>query len=182
MNCLWYNIVLGDPMTICTHCGTEFTPAHFNQTKYCSHKCSYSSFNKKLKQRKEANIDLQLKIRQQSSESYHRQKNKEINIKHYLIKYAKARANKKGLEFNITKDDIELPEFCPILQVKLSKDSRRYGYSLDRINPKLGYIKGNIWVISQLANSMKWDSTEEERLLFANWVYSSQKGNLLCLS
>jgi hypothetical protein len=33
----------------------------------------------------------------------------------------------------------------------------------------------NTDVISQLANAMKWDSTPEERLAFANWVLSSEK-------
>ena len=50
------------------------------------------------------------------------------------------------------------------------------GYSLDRIIPELGYVPGNVQVISQLANAMKWDSTREERLTFANWVLSSEGG------
>ena len=35
-------------------------------------------------------------------------------------------------------------------------------------------MKENVWVISQLANAMKWDSTREERIAFANWVLSSE--------
>lgn len=41
--------------------------------------------------------------------------------------------------------------------------------TIDRINPKLGYIKGNVWVISNKANRFKNDATLEElELLVAN--------------
>lgn len=45
------------------------------------------------------------------------------------------------------------------------RDSRKYGYSLDRIDPTQGYTKDNIWVISQIA--------------FARWVLSLEGGELL---
>lgn len=40
----------------------------------------------------------------------------------------------------------------------------------------MGYTKENVWVISQLANAMKWDSNREERLAFANWILTSEGG------
>lgn len=116
------------------------------------------------------------KAKRLAAESYHRRKNDPRNIKHWMLKYAKARATQKGLEFDLTEDDIYLPEFCPILGVPLSKDGRRYGYSLDKKNPNKGYTKDNVWVISQLANAMKWDSNHEERVAFAKWVLSLEGG------
>ena len=74
------------------------------------------------------------------------------------MRHAKARAIKKSIEFTITEDDIVLPEYCPILGIKLSRDSVRTGYSLDKKDPSKGYTPDNVWVISQLANAMKWDS------------------------
>jgi hypothetical protein len=66
----------------------------------------------------------------------------------------------KYLPFNILPEDIEIPIVCPIMGVPISKG--KYAPSVDRIIPELGYVKGNIRVISLLANQMKWNSTPEE--------------------
>jgi len=87
-------------------------------------------------------------------------------LKQTLFKLAKKRALKKGLEFNIELKDIHIPKRCPILKVLLIC-STRYSPSIDRIYPDKGYIKGNIVVISTLANSMKANATPKELLIFA---------------
>lgn len=50
----------------------------------------------------------------------------------------------------------------------------------DRKDSTKGYTKDNVWVISLIANSMKWSSTKEERVLFAKWVLSLEGGELSC--
>lgn len=82
---------------------------------------------------------------------------------------ARQRARKKNLEFSITKEDICIPSICPILNVPFTFGTP-YAASLDRINPKEGYTKSNIWVISRKANVMKNNATPEELERFANWV------------
>ena len=47
---------------------------------------------------------------------------------------------------------------------------RKYSPSLDRIDPNKGYVKGNVQVISRLANIMKSNASPEELRAFANWV------------
>lgn len=73
-----------------------------------------------------------------------------------LLTYAKNRARKNGIEFSITEDDFEIPTHCPILGIKLERYTD-YAPSLDRRDNSLGYVKGNVFVISQRANRMKGD-------------------------
>ena len=60
-----------------------------------------------------------------------------------------------------------VPEFCPVLGIKLVPYNNGSGFhidspSLDRIKPELGYIKGNVRVISNRANLLKNNATVEE--------------------
>lgn len=98
------------------------------------------------------------------------QKYKEINTVSYLYKMAKTRAKKKGLEFNIEKSDVIIPEMCPYFKVLLTTNSignNPWFPSIDRIDSTRGYIKGNIQVMSTLANRMKWNATPKQLLQFA---------------
>lgn len=103
-------------------------------------------------------------------------KYRENDIAGSLLKTAKYRAKKKGITFNLEKEDITIPTHCPVLgiELKLSELSKNggapYSYSLDRINPQLGYIKGNVMVMSHLANSMKNNATKEQLISFSNWI------------
>lgn len=92
-----------------------------------------------------------------------------------LLRAAKNRAQKYNILCTITVDDIKIPVTCPILKMPLVSKHGSYGGhdaspSLDRINPTLGYIPGNVWVISQKANAMKSNATELELDLFAQWI------------
>lgn len=96
------------------------------------------------------------------------------NTKKVLLKSAKHRANKTNLEFNIEESDLIIPEYCPILNLKmvreLGKGKLPCNPSIDRIDSSKGYVKGNVWIISHLANRMKQDATQEELIAFAKGV------------
>jgi hypothetical protein len=82
-----------------------------------------------------------------------------------MLMQAKARAKKNGLPFNIKLCDIAIPEVCPLLGIPLAFGNTRLSPnnpSLDRIIPALGYVKGNIWVISWRANTIKNNASIEE--------------------
>ena len=103
------------------------------------------------------------------------------NIAAYLLRVAKSRAKKRGIEFTITVDNIIVPEYCPILGIKLEynmdqgRGGRPSSYSLDRINNTQGYVSGNVQVISHLANSMKSTATVEQLKRFSSWINRTYK-------
>lgn len=87
---------------------------------------------------------------------------------------AKTRAKKHHLPFDISIEDVVIPEHCPLLGIKLEKSKTgRLQYaspSIDKIKPELGYVKGNVWVISWRANTLKSDaSLEELKMIVRNW-------------
>jgi hypothetical protein len=84
-----------------------------------------------------------------------------------LFQGARARAKRAGLPFTITRKDIIIPSHCPILGIPLFKVTGKQGGgdnspSLDRIRPELGYVPGNVIVISMRANRIKSDATIQE--------------------
>lgn len=76
----------------------------------------------------------------------------------------------KGLDFNLTLDDIEIPEICPYLECELSTDpkdcKKAYYATVDRIDNAMGYVKGNVRVISMQANKMKSNAPIEDLRIF----------------
>ena len=111
------------------------------------------------KQYREKNKD---KLSDQSKSRY---KNDKTYVYH-MMKRAESRAIKKGLEFDLTIDDIIIPDLCPILGVPLEigegKGPKPYSPSLDKIDPDKGYVKGNTIVISMRANQIKSNASLKE--------------------
>lgn len=103
------------------------------------------------------------------------------NVASRLCSIAKQRSKKRNVEFSITKEDVIVPEFCPILGIKLKMNNgsgaggKDNSYSLDRIDQSKGYIKGNVQVISHKANSMKFTASPEELINFAEWIMRTYK-------
>jgi hypothetical protein len=108
-------------------------------------------------------------------------KNQHLSVNHYLkikVNGAKRRAIEKNIPFDIIYTDINILEYCPILGIKLNwcggprdKDTP----SLDRIIPELGYVKGNICIISNLANMMKSEALYNELEKFSNNIMKYMK-------
>jgi len=90
---------------------------------------------------------------------------------------AKRRAPELGVDFNIEISDIVIPERCPILGMLLrigDVSNLDCSPSLDRIRPDIGYVKGNIAVISMRANRIKHNATFEEITKLQQWMSQFQ--------
>lgn len=97
----------------------------------------------------------------------------------YMFHRAKSRAAKKGIPFSITKDDIIIPVKCPALGIPLfGRSGSGYGEnspSLDKIIPHLGYVPGNVIVISGKANMIKCNASPQEIYAVARWLEETLK-------
>ena len=81
------------------------------------------------------------------------------------ITQVRSRARKKGIPFDLIRGDIPLPEKCPIFGTPLVKGVGRLtndSPSIDRIDPKRGYVRGNVVVVSMRANSIKREATIDD--------------------
>jgi predicted nucleic acid-binding Zn ribbon protein len=138
----------------CLACGSTFLNGRTDK-KYCSEKCGnrfrgfkWDNNNKeKLKELRKA----------YRLESWPR----------FSIPRLKFRAKEKNIDFDLVPSDLDVPEFCSVLKIKLNYQNVGTGYhpdspSVDRIDPKKGYVKGNVRVISSRANLLKNDATIEE--------------------
>lgn len=94
-----------------------------------------------------------------------------------MLSSARYRAKKKGIAFAIDASDVTIPECCPVFGFRLetsgSVGRSDASPSLDRINNSLGYIKGNVIVVSWLANRLKNDATSEQLRTVADF-YEAQ--------
>jgi hypothetical protein len=87
---------------------------------------------------------------------------RDSNTSKILLGSARRRAKARGLDFNLVLADIVIPETCPALGLTLCRDAGDASPTLDRIDPKKGYVRGNVQVISMKANRIKNDATVEE--------------------
>jgi hypothetical protein len=92
------------------------------------------------------------------------------NPKKPLLYDAKSRARRKGVPFDLTDNDFEIPEVCPVFGIPIYKGEGKASDNsptLDRIIPELGYVPGNVECISMRANRLKNNATADEiRMLY----------------
>lgn len=101
-----------------------------------------------------------------------------------LFHAAKHRARRRGLPFELSLVDIVVPEVCPVLGLRLAvSDAEKRGASdhspsLDRVDNRLGYVPGNVIVVSWRANNLKSDATPAELRAVADFYSALAAQNL----
>lgn len=161
---------------ICSKCGRELPLSAFNRgnslygrrsfCRECEHSIQnspeYVARRRKNTLKRRESLEYILKSNNADTDRRH---NNDTSLKLCLLRVAKQRAKTKGLDFNIDITDINLPDKCPLLNIPLSSfygEATNNSYSIDRIDSSKGYIKGNVWIISKRANTLKGNATLEE--------------------
>ncbi|MFT4115966.1 hypothetical protein [Bradyrhizobium sp.] len=78
----------------------------------------------------------------------------QTNPRKAMLQNAQRAARRFGVSINITVDDIVIPARCPAFDIPLERSNgvaAEASPSIVRIEPKLGYVKGNIIVVSAKA-------------------------------
>jgi hypothetical protein len=149
---------------------------------YCSLKCAgkadYKNNPKKLEKNR-GNISL--------LKGYEANRLDEYSPFRYHANKARSRSKQKGYKTNITakylKEEIwdKQNGICPYTGIKMElgrtsaeEDIKKTPIkaSLDRIDPNIGYIKGNVEYVCYCINVMKNDFTKEEMINFINQIKS----------
>lgn len=173
---------------ICTKCKVEKTLAFFHKNKrtpdgftvQCAQCCI--EFTKqwrhknpeKARQHARANGARRaaLRIPKPPKVRFVKQRTRETEAERILAA-VRSRAKAKGVVFNLDIEDIVIPRLCPVFNVPLvlyaTKGNTRYCASVDRIIPSLGYTKGNVVVVSWLANRLRNNGTWDQHLQIADF-------------
>lgn len=98
--------------------------------------------------------------------------NAKQNYLYSKLKNKASRLKDKGKVVNLEPKDIILNEYCPFLGYKIDYRTSpkelfvNNSHSFDRIVNSKSYVKGNVWIISRLANTIKNEATDEQLYAF----------------
>jgi len=158
-------------MKTCIKCNIEKDDSQFNkgrnECKICQKEYKklwrrnksdiVKQYNKRYRQN---NLEL---VRARGSERSKRWR--QNNLEKDMLSRAKRRAKRDSIVFDLSEEELKIPETCPVLNIPLQRSEKIVSPnspSLDRIIPEKGYVKGNIIVISNMANTIKQNATPEQ--------------------
>jgi len=121
-----------------------------------------------------------MKKRIRTSEYIHEcyRRERKNNPKRFMLQRAKQRSKNYGYTFDLTVDDFDIPEICPILGIPLVVSEASTGFkippfnspSLDRVDSSKGYVRGNVIVCSTKANILKNSGSAEDHRKIAEFL------------
>lgn len=162
----------------CVKCG-EKTPDKFYKKNRIQCKSCYSKSNSNRYNNLPTDIKKEVINNQKKWQNN--------NIIKVRVLAAKHRAKRKNLEFNIDenyinelliKQNYQCAYTNVELQLTIGLDNMHFNpntLSIDRINPKLGYIKNNVVLVTAIVNSMKNELSETTFLEVINLIQKNIK-------
>lgn len=99
----------------------------------------------------------------------------------FIIK--KSNMKRAGIEFTINFGEIEWPEYCPVLGIKLDYFVKGgvpsdYSPSFDRLDSSKGYVSGNVTIMSNRANRIKSNSSVDEIKMLLEWYEKAKVSSI----
>lgn len=135
---------------------------HRKSYEYALNKYGREALNERARKWRETNPEKTKEVLEKSRKNFP-QRN--------ILNKARSSAKVRGLEFNLELSDIIIPKYCPYFNVPLDTwGAKDFVPSIDRIDSSKGYVKGNIEIISYLANKMKHTATQDQLVSFAKGV------------
>jgi hypothetical protein len=90
------------------------------------------------------------------------------NPKSFILYASRQNAKTRGIENNLALSDIpDIPKHCPVfpcieIEHRVGEGIRDNSPSLDRVDNTIGYVKGNVRIVSYRANNLKSDASDQE--------------------
>lgn len=102
------------------------------------------------------------------------------HVRQRILSRTKNRAKKLSIPFDLTLDDIYIPDVCPVFGVPFDFTMsggrpRDNSPSIDKFIPILGYVKGNVYIISHRANFLKSNASLTEMEQIVSYMRKSNK-------
>jgi hypothetical protein len=170
----------------CKHCGNEIEKIKAEYERrikkkavgfFCNLKCSGSFFNAK-------HLGKYRKIYTKKIKNYASNRLDQYSPFKYHANKARSRSKQKGYQTDVNIQYLKevwdkQNGICPYTNLKMEigrtsadEDIKKTPTkaSLDRIDPSIGYIKGNVEFVCYCVNVMKNDFTKEEMVHFINQI------------
>ena len=160
-------------MRKCVACGEDLPRRSRSDRKYCSSRCGNNTRGSDWRAENKEKIKAKNK-----KDNLYTEKRIHVRIK--------SKCKREEIPFDLDITDIVIPSHCPILGMAITPNHGRQGYypdspSLDRINPKGGYLKGNVRIISNRANMLKSNATAEEMRLILKDLEAIENERSSCI-
>lgn len=154
----------------------EFSHLPFRQAYYYRHKERVYAANKDWEKRNPEKAAAK-QLRGYNKRKLTRKEDRVIwnndNKEYLLLEYARRRAKTQKVPCTISIEDIFIPEYCPLTGLKLQRHegkNQEDSASIDKVIPHLGYVPGNVRVISKKANRRKQDMLRADVVKLLDYI------------
>lgn len=158
----------------CSRCKVNKDQNEFHPGKskcvMCEEKCS--AYYEKHRDREIARATKNQNKNREVTNNKKRARNRNNPVS-YILCGIKARAKRHNIPFDLAHEDIVVPSCCPVLGIPLRIGdgfAADNSPSVDRIIPAVGYVRGNIRIISHKANTIRSNATLEELKMLVKFL------------